>query len=65
MRFNTSAGKGKSSAYLTFRVMSEGSSGWVTKAKPGLMLAQGVTNALSPLAEQVFQKAVQLDISGR
>lgn len=65
VRFNTSAGKGKSSAYLTFRVMSEGSSGWVTKAKPGLMLAQGVTNALSPLAEQVFQKAVQLDISGR
>ena len=64
VRFDT-AGKGKSasSSFLTFRVMMEGSPGWVVAAKPGQMLMTGVVSRLQPVAEQVIAKAVQLDMS--
>lgn len=39
-RFNTGSGKQRSSAYLTFRVMHQGATGWIVQAKPGLFIAR-------------------------
>lgn len=58
------AGKAAHSSYMTFRVMHEGSSGWIVPAKPGLYLARDVATALQPVAEAVIAKAVKLDIGG-
>jgi hypothetical protein len=60
VRMNTSAGGGKSSAYLTFRVMGEWSIGWVVPAKPGLYLAREVSTGLQPVLEEALAKAVSL-----
>ena len=46
VRFQTSAGKGVSSAYMTFRVMGAWSNGWVIPSQPGLKLAEKVAEAL-------------------
>jgi hypothetical protein len=62
-RFDTSSGKAKSSTYLTFRVMKEGSPGWIVAPKPGLHLVQQVTTRLQPLAEKAFSEAVKRDLS--
>lgn len=62
-KFDTSSGKQKSSSYLTFRVMMEGSTGWIAQAKPGLYLVKGVTDRLQPLAEKAFSEAVKRDLS--
>lgn len=41
VRMNTSAGKGKSSQYLTFRIMGEWQADkWIVPAKPGLYIAR-------------------------
>lgn len=61
-KFDTSSGKQKSSAFLTFRVMSESSRGWVIPAKPGLYLVKGVADRLQPLAERAFTEAVKRDL---
>ncbi len=45
------------STYMTFRVMMEGSNGWVVPAKPGLYLAKKVVDELQPLAETAIQEA--------
>lgn len=63
VRFDTSSGKQKSSAYLTWRVMMEGSSGWVIPAKPGLYIVKGVTDRLQPLAEKAFSEAGRRDLA--
>lgn len=60
VRMNTATGEGKkSSAYLTFRIMSENSNGWIVPPQPGLRLAENVANELRPLAERAFQDAVK------
>lgn len=61
-RFNTSAGKGKSSSYISFRIMMEGSSGWVIPAKPGLGIAKKVAQDMQPKAVAVFGEAVKRTI---
>lgn len=62
VRFDTSVpGSGKkSSAYLTFRVMGEWSSGWVIKPRPGLYLAKNVADGLQPVLEEAVGQAVTL-----
>lgn len=55
-------GGGKHSQYLTFRVMSEGSSGWVARAVPGYFPARATAEHLQPLAEQAFRAAVKQDV---
>lgn len=50
----------KSSAYFTFRVMSEKSSGWIVAPRPGQFIAQKVADELKPLLEQSVGKAVTL-----
>lgn len=61
-RFDTSTPKSKSSAYLTFRVMVEGSAGWIVPAKPGLYLAKKVSEELQPLLEDSVGQAVRLSL---
>jgi hypothetical protein len=60
VKFDTSTPHAKSSSYMTFRVMSEKSSGWIIPAKPGLYLAQNVSNQLQPLLEKAVGGAVTL-----
>lgn len=59
-KFDTSTPGGKkSSSYLTFRVMMEGSAGWIVPAQPGLYLAKKTADEMQPLAEMAFQEAVK------
>ncbi|BBL75412.1 hypothetical protein [Methylomagnum ishizawai] len=58
VRMETSSGKQRSSKYLTFRTMREGSSKWIIPARPGLNIAQGVADRLRPLAEVAFREAM-------
>ena len=53
VRFNTSTGKSKSSAYMTFRVMREDQTGkWIVRAKPGLHIARDLASGI----EQKFME---------
>jgi hypothetical protein len=47
------------SSYLTFRVMSEKSKGWVIPAQPGLYLAKDVAEHLQPVAEAAIAEAMR------
>lgn len=59
------SGVGKrSSAYLTFRIMGEWSSGWVRKPQPGLYLAREVAKEIEPLAETAIKQAMALTVQG-
>ena len=60
VRMNTSAGKAKSSAYLTFRTMMEGSAGWITKPVPGVFHVPQLAKDIEPMARQLLQSAVRL-----
>jgi len=57
-RFNTSAGAGKRSDYLTFRTMVEGSPKWLVPAQPGLYLAKKVADDLQGSADAMFAAAI-------
>lgn len=60
VRFLDTSTKGqKKSVYMTFRVMMEGSSGWVIAPRPGLKIADGVTQKMMPIAQQEFLAAVK------
>lgn len=62
VRMNTKPAGSKQgkSAYLTFRVMSEKSSGWIVPAKPGLSLARKVSDGLQPELNENVGKAISL-----
>lgn len=57
-------GGAKSSNMMTFRVMMEGSKGWVIPAKPGLFLARKVAQELQPKAAAAFAEAIKRTIAG-
>ena len=58
-------GGGKSSTYLTFRIMMEGQTGkWIAKAQPGLNIVQKVAQEMQPKAQVAFAEAVKRTISG-
>lgn len=64
VRFNTSTpGGAKSSAYLTFRTMSEKSKGWIVPPKDGLKIAEKVVNDMRPKANLAFQQAIKQTLS--
>jgi len=48
------------SSYMTFRVMMEGSTGWIIPAQPGQYLAKKTADTMQPLAEKAFQQAIAL-----
>lgn len=56
---NPTGGHGQ---YLTFRIMSEDSPGWITKPVPGKWPARTVAEQLRPIAEKVLREAVARDI---
>lgn len=59
-RFDTKGGSSKQhSTYLTFRVMSEASKGWIVPPQPGLYIARKVADDMQPLAEKAFQQAIK------
>lgn len=62
VRMDTSSGKQRSSAYMTFRVMAEWSNGWIRPAQPGLYIAKAVADSLQRTAEKDFAAAVARDI---
>lgn len=58
VRMKTSAGGASSSAYLTFRVMMEGSPKWIVSAKPGMFIVRKVVSDMSSAAPAVFAQAI-------
>jgi hypothetical protein len=63
VRFDTSAGKANSSAYMTFRVMGEWQDGWIVGPKPGLYLAKGVAESLRGVLRQSVADAMKNDLT--
>lgn len=64
-RFDTTSPSGaKSSTFLTFRVMTEHSKGWIIPPRAGLHLVQGVVTRLQPLANIAFSEAMKRDLGG-
>lgn len=63
-RFDTSTDKASSSAYMTFRIMIEGSGGWIVPAKSGQYLARKVTTNMQPLAHAAFAAAITKQLKG-
>lgn len=61
-RFEAGSGSESRSQYMTFRVMMEGSNGWVVPAKPGLYIARGIAERNRPVAEKIFSEAIKLDL---
>lgn len=61
-RFDTSSGRSKGSAYMSFRIMMEGSPGWIIPARPGLWIAKAVTESLQRTANKDFAAALELDL---
>lgn len=59
VKMKTSAGKANSSAYLTFRVMMEGSPKWIVPARAGLYLAKQVRDEIAIEAPKVFEQAIK------
>jgi hypothetical protein len=59
-RFDTSTpGGAKSSTFLTFRIMIEGSQGWVIPAQPGQDIAKKTVEAMQPKATKAFEEAIR------
>jgi len=64
VRFSTtSPGGKKSSTYMTFRVMTEDSKGWIIPPRPGLYIVRQVVQRMQPLAQRVFGEAVRRDVA--
>ncbi len=49
-------------SYLTFRVMTEDSTGWITRGSPAYWPAQSTAEILTPIAESAFRDAVTDDM---
>lgn len=56
-------GAKRSSQYMTFRIMVEGSSGWIVPAQPGQFLAKKVVEEMRPKAQQAFAEAIKQTLS--
>lgn len=63
VRFDTSSPGSKRSTYLTFRVMSQKSSGWIVPAQPGQYIAKKVADEMRPKAEAAFAEAVKRSLT--
>jgi hypothetical protein len=64
VNFRNPGGSGGSahSQFLTFRIMKEGSKGWIVPAQEGKWPARTVAQQLQPVAEEAFRAAAQADI---
>lgn len=59
VRMDTSTGKARSSAFLTFRVMSEKSNGWLIPAKPGLHIMRDLAAELETMAPAFVKSRIE------
>ncbi len=59
VRFDTTTNGAKSSQFLTFRVMSENSKGWIVPAQPGQHLAKSAVDEMQPKANAAFAEAIR------
>lgn len=57
-------GGSTSSSYMTFRIMMEGSKGWIVPAQPGQYIAKKVAEQLQPKADKAFAAAVAKTMKG-
>lgn len=55
---NSNRGGSKETSYLTFRVMSDRSRGWVVPPQPGLKVAETVADQMRPIATRVMAAAL-------
>jgi len=62
MQNKSGKGGGKHSQYLTFRVMTEDSNGWIRKAVDGYYPAKAMSERVRAHAQEAFQIAVAEDI---
>ncbi len=62
---NPKQGGSKDTQYLTFRVMSEDSSGWLVRARPGYHVARTVAEQIKPEAQRELSRAYMTDINER
>jgi len=58
VRMETSSGKQNRSNYLTFRVMTENSTGWIVPAKPGRFIVKGVADRAQDMLTFNIQNAI-------
>ena len=58
VRMETSSGKQGRSDYLTFRVMTENSPGWIVPAKPGRFIVKGVAGRAQEMLTFNVQNAI-------
>lgn len=64
VKFDTNTpGGSKSSQYLTFRTMSEKSTGWVVGPQPGKHIAEQVANNMKPKANAAFAEAIKRSLA--
>lgn len=59
VRLRAGTGKRQSSVYLTFRVMTEDSKGWIVAPQPGQHIARNIAIDIQPKFEQAMTEAVQ------
>lgn len=59
VKMDTSTPGAPRSTFLTFRIMSEKSKGWIYPAQPGQNIAQKVAQDMQPRAEAVIAEAVR------
>ena len=64
VRFASAKGNGGAShsQLMTFRIMMEGSPGWIMPAQPGKYPARETEKLIEPVAEEVFGEAVKADV---
>lgn len=62
MRNPGGSGGAAHSQYLTFRIMTEDSPGWLAPAIPGKYPAKTVADKIKPIAERAFKEALETDI---
>ena len=63
VRMSSNTDKAVSSTYVTFRVLSENSPGWVVPAREGAEPAKAVLEWLRGSYEDIMSKALELDIA--
>lgn len=63
VKFQGDRSGNKDTQYLTFRVMSEGSAGWIRRAQPGKFPAQQTSQTMTLVAQRVLERALQADLA--
>lgn len=60
VRMKDDAFRNRSGGYLTFRVMIEGSNGWIIPAQPGRHIVADVAQEMEPIAQAILARAAEL-----